>query len=336
MPSILRHNSDFLLLFINHLHIANKTNSVERYFFGSFFDNGDLDIKRACIIRIQSVLCDEIENEEFIVWCVPFLCNHLDACESLTLLIVSILDSIVTLSPFIQIVVDALIEFHTKLSSVIPLVECEEFLTRLIGTEGGFRLLEDCYDYVSRRFDTFMESGIYLYVRNMENEFTTALLQNPSIMATSPFYLDHDLSLLVNPIRIQPPQNEVSRILRDERMYMEWFLEIPWRIEGVLCCKEEEIRLNADCSLDLSTPHLHPSGEDSIHSTVRIRGTFTNVITNSISVIELNEGDELRISLQVGCESLNHNHLGSDFKSANTNSLQLFQQFISSKADPIV
>lgn len=335
-PASYSHNIDFLLLFINHIHLASKSNTMERLFFGTLFENGNLDIKRACLIRLQSILCNEMNNEEFITWCLPYLFLCLDACESITILVVTILDDIITLSPFIHLVVLGIAEYSRKLEAVIRLPECEEFLTKIIGTEDGFQVLEECYDYVTTRFDSFMESGIYQYVRNMENEFTAGLLQNPSNCSVSPFYLDRDSTLLVNPLRIQPPQNEILYMLRDEHISIQWLLEIPWRIESVLCSKQNELRLNVDCSIDLNIPHLQASGEDSIHSTIHLHGVFTNIQTNSIQTIELQEGDELKICLQIGCESISYNYLGSDFKSCNTNTIQVFKQFVGNQQNDYI
>ena len=99
--------------------------------------------------------------------------------------------------------------------------------------------------------------------------------------------------------------------------------------------RETEMIVNS-INIDLNIPHLQAAGEYSIHSTIHLHGVFTNIQTNSIQTIELQEGDELKICLQIGCESISYNYLGSDFKSCNTNTIQIFKQFVGNQQNDYI
>ena len=145
----------------------------------------------------------------------------------------------------------------------------------------------------------------------MEDSVTTALMQNPAAYSTSPFSLDHDETLLVNPLRLQPPRNVITRMLESDVCQLQWLIRMPLWIECV-AKKAVEQRVTVDTSLDVVIPQLHPFGVDGEHTTIRVMGTFVSEGTHSIHSVVLRENEELRCALCVGCEFVRHDHLRCD------------------------
>ena len=145
----------------------------------------------------------------------------------------------------------------------------------------------------------------------MEDHVTTALMQNPAAYSTSPFCLDHDETLLVNPLRLQPPRNVITKMLDSDVLQLQWLIRMPLWIECI-AKKATEQRVNVDTSLDVVIPRLHPFGVDGEHTTIRVMGTFDSEGTHSIRSVVLRENEELRCALCVGCEFVRHDHLRCD------------------------
>lgn len=139
----------------------------------------------------------------------------------------------------------------------------------------------------------------------------TALMQNPAAYSTSPFCLDHDETLLVNPLRLQPPRNVITKMLDSDVLQLQWLIRMPLWIECI-AKKATEQRVAVDTSLDVVIPQLHPFGVDGEHTTIRVMGTFVSGGTHSICSVALRENEELRCALCVGCEFVRHDHLRCD------------------------
>ena len=89
----------------------------------------------------------------------------------------------------------------------------------------------------------------------MEDHVTTALMQNPAAYSTSPFCLDHDETLLVNPLRLQPPRNVITKMLDSDVLQLQWLIRMPLWIECI-AKKAVEQRVTVDMSFDVVASHL--------------------------------------------------------------------------------
>ena len=164
----------------------------------------------------------------------------------------------------------------------------------------------------------------------MEDHVTTALMQNPAAYSTSPFCLDHDETLLVNPLRFQPPRNVITKMLDSDVLQLQWLIRMPLWIECI-AKKAVEQRVTVDMSFDVVASHLHPFGVDGEHTTIRMMGTFVSEGTHNIRSVSLRENEELRCALCVGCEFVRHDHLRCDINDDVT--LASFESYWKSNRD---
>ena len=72
---------------------------------------------------------------------------------------------------------------------------------------------------------------IYDYVDEVEDGPAVRLMLNPDQTLTKPIMLESDSTLLVQPMKIQPPTHVVFTYLEGNRRRTEWLYHIPWRIE---------------------------------------------------------------------------------------------------------
>ena len=156
----------------------------------------------------------------------------------------------------------------------------------------------------------------------MENVVTAGLLQNPSNAASSPFFVDNDSELLVTPLRLQPPHHITMSILKDDLLHVQWFYELPWRIESIACGQ----RRNCEVTIDVSATHMLAFGEDATHSTLAIRGVFCEASTSDIQPVVLRGGEEASVLLCVGSEGLMYNNLRCDLNEVQ-NKDSLFETY---------
>ena len=156
----------------------------------------------------------------------------------------------------------------------------------------------------------------------MENVITASLIQNPDNESSSPFYDDNDSELLVTPLRFQPPYHITMSILRDDLLHVQWFYELPWRIESIARSQ----RRNCDVTVDVNAPHMLAFGEDTKHSTVHVRGVFCDAKTSDIQPIVLREGEEASVLLMIGSEAIVYNNLRCDVNDVK-NKDDLFEKY---------
>ena len=128
----------------------------ERAYFSSFIHHGNLDVQRLCLTRIQSILSEQVHDEEFIMWCLPLVVLCIGLCPSLTILSCSILDSIIAIGPYIDLVVSVLSTAKEKIHFLVDSLDCLDLAIQLIATEAGFVLFKDSDDLISVLFDSFM------------------------------------------------------------------------------------------------------------------------------------------------------------------------------------
>lgn len=317
-------NPEFLTLFVNHLHIAEDTDSfpvTPRQFFTAFIENGDLDLRRICLIRLRAEIATSPSNEEFILWCLPLVISCLSTCSSLTSLAGCILEDIAVVGNASDLVVSTLMMFPDHLSFLLHTAECEELVVRLVGSEIGFELLETQTGWISEQFESFMENGIYDYVTEMDEKVSNGMMQNPNTYAISSFALDGDPALMVNPLRLQPPRHVLMRNIGKDVLQLEWLLQLPLWIEWT---NPVNPAVQLDVVVDAITPCLHASGLDGDHSTVRVTGTFVGQYDRSICGTRLQEGGEIRCCLLVGGEGLLYDHLGCDIRGSGMNEFDGF------------
>ena len=72
---------------------------------------------------------------------------------------------------------------------------------------------------------------IYDYVDEVEDGLAVRLMLNPDQTLTKPIMLEADSTLLVQPMKIQPPTHVGFTYLEGNRRRTEWLCHIPWRIE---------------------------------------------------------------------------------------------------------
>lgn len=155
----------------------------------------------------------------------------------------------------------------------------------------------------------------------MENVITAGLLQNPSNAASCPFFVDNNSELLVTPLRLQPPHHITMSILKDDLLHVQWFYELPWRIESIAGGQ----RQNCDVTIDVSAPHMLAFGEDTTHSVLHIRGVFCDADTSEMQPVVLCNGDA-SVLLCVGSEGLMYNNLRCDLNEVQ-NKDRLFETY---------
>lgn len=155
----------------------------------------------------------------------------------------------------------------------------------------------------------------------MENHVTVGLIQNPATYATSSQYLDHDESLLINPLRLQPPRHIVDYMLRTDSFQLQWLLQLPLKVECV------DHLVTVDTNLDVVVSQLQVSGMDEERSSIRVVGTFVQKYDRSITCIHLHEGEEVKCVLCVGSEGISHDHLGCTVYERKKTDLQGFDTY---------
>ena len=331
-------NPEFLSIFINHLHLtdnASSTPASPRQFFTTIMDCGDLDIRQICLIRLRAELAANPANEEFIIWCLPLVVSCIGVCESLSALAGSILQDMVVLSAAADLVVSSLMVNPMALSCLLHTEGCEELIIRLLALDMGFELIEGKYGYLSERFEEYMETGIYDYVTEMDEQVNAGILRNPGTYPVSPFALDGDPELLVNPLRLQPPRYVILRSVSHDVFPFDWLLQIPFWISFV---NENRNITNAvstsvssansnrnnnqnnhnevmiDVIVDSNSSPLHTSGVNDQHNTIRVSGTFVNQQDRSVCGRTLREGGEIQCCLLIGSESITYDLQGCDVR----------------------
>ena len=155
----------------------------------------------------------------------------------------------------------------------------------------------------------------------MENNVTAGLVQNPATYPTAPQFLDHDESLLVNPLRLQPPRNIIDHMLRTDSFQLQWLLQLPLKVECV------NRSMTVDTSLDVVLSQLQVSGMDQERSSVRVIGTFVSSSDHDVMCIPLHEGEEVKCVLCVGSEGLISDRLGCTVSERKRMDIQGFESY---------
>ena len=155
----------------------------------------------------------------------------------------------------------------------------------------------------------------------MEDNVTAGLVQNPATYPTSSQYLDQDDSLLINPLRLQPPRNIIDHMLRTDTFQLQWLLQLPLKVECV------DPTRTMDTSLDIVVSQLQVSGMDQEHSSVRVIGTFVSNLDHEVMCVPLTEGEEIRCVLCVGSEVLICDRLGCTVNERKKTDIQGFDSY---------
>ena len=327
-------NPEFLSIFINHLHLTDNhpsTSASPRQFFTTIMDYGDLDIRQICLIRLRAELATNPTNEEFIIWCLPLVVSCIGTCESLSALAGSVLHDMVVLGEAADLILSSLMVNSMALSCLLQTEGCEELIIRLLALDMGFELIEGQCGYLSERFEEYMETGIYDYVTDMDEQVSAGILRNPGTYPVSSFALDGDPELLVNPLRLQPPRHVILRSVSQDVFQLDWLLQLPFWI----CFVNEHGNVSnaittptnhhnhhihnhsevmIDVVVDSSSSPFHASGIDDQHNTVRVSGTFVNQQDRSVCGRTLREGDEIQCCLLIGSEGITYDLQGCDVR----------------------
>ncbi len=330
-PSIYSRNPEFLQILVTHLHITNESQNSERILFCSLLEHGNDDLRHFCLTQIRANLAEQTQNEEYVIWCLPLIVMCIGSTNSLTVFASSILEDIVVVCGYGDLVVSTLFTYKQCVPYLIDQPECNELILRLIAMPIGFELFENGFGVVSKRFEEFMvrvneannvkESGIYEYVMDMENNVTAGLVQNPATYPTASQFLDHDESLFINPLRLQPPRNIIDYMLRTDAFQLQWLLQLPLKVECV------NHSMTVDTSLDIVLSQLQVSGMDQDHSSVRVIGTFVSSTDHDVMCIPLHEGEEVKCVLCVGSEGLINDHLGCTVNERKKTDIQRFEMY---------
>lgn len=94
-PSIYSRNPEFLQILVTHLHITNESQNSERILFCSLLEHGNDDLRHFCLTQIRANLAEQTQNEEYVIWCLPLIVMCIGSTNSLTVFASSILEDIV-------------------------------------------------------------------------------------------------------------------------------------------------------------------------------------------------------------------------------------------------
>ena len=83
------------------------------------------------------------------------------------------------------------------------------------------------------------QEQIYDYMNQVEDGLAVRIMMNPTSILTQPVMLEEDPSLLVQPLKIQPPTHVVFSYLEGGDRRLEWLCQIPWRIEVAIARKND-------------------------------------------------------------------------------------------------
>lgn len=101
-------------------------------------------------------MAEQPHNEEFVIWCLPLIVMCIGSTSSLTVFAASILEDIVVVCDYCDLVVSTLFAYKQCVPYLIDQPECYELIIRLIGMPIGFELFENRFGFVSKRFEEFM------------------------------------------------------------------------------------------------------------------------------------------------------------------------------------
>lgn len=149
-------NPEFITIIINELHICDDQVQEGSNYFALLMQNGSLKIRRQCLTRIQGALTEKADNEEFVMWCLPLVVSCIGLNSSLTVLSCSILESVIALGPYIDLVVSALSITKDKLHFLVENPLFSDLVIECISTDAGFSLFEEEFHFVSMLLDSFM------------------------------------------------------------------------------------------------------------------------------------------------------------------------------------
>lgn len=150
-------NSNLLLLFVlvDTLDIAHG-GSRAREHFTLFLQNGSPWMKIRCLSRLKCVFKEERKKREFVEWAIPLLVSQISYASKVTEMITDILYQNTKISLNLGVVIKALKEMPQAVSVLTRLDSARNFIYRIITTKDGFALFENCANYVTKEFKSFM------------------------------------------------------------------------------------------------------------------------------------------------------------------------------------
>ena len=149
-------NPEFITIVINELHLCDDRIQEGSTYFLSLLRNGNLRIRRQCLTRIQGTLTEKADNEEFVMWCLPLVVSCIGQNPTLTFLSCSILESVIALGSYTDLVVSALSISRDKIHFLVENPLFSDLVMECISTDTGFSLFEEEFHFVSRLLDSFM------------------------------------------------------------------------------------------------------------------------------------------------------------------------------------
>lgn len=154
-------NPDFITIVINELHLCDERIQSGSSYFASLMRNGNPSIRRQCLTRIQGVLTEKADNEEFVMWCLPLVVSCIGQNPTLTFLSCSILESVLTLGSYVDLVVSALSIEKAKIHFIVENPMFSDLVIECISTDAGFSLFEEEFHFVSMLLDSFMVRFVF-------------------------------------------------------------------------------------------------------------------------------------------------------------------------------
>ena len=170
---------------------------------------------------------------------------------------------------------------------------------------------------------------IYDYVDEVEDGLAVRLMLNPDQNLTQPIMLESDSSLLVQPMKIQPPTHIVFSYLEGNQRRTEWLCQIPWRIEVLLmigCYSKIEVTLNTgqssvyDVDTEVSLLTANQMNPLFNRDEISIRGLLFDVDTQEERPIKVPIGSILHAYLYVGTDCVENRGSYCDVRDIDTTS----------------
>lgn len=236
-------------MFISQMNIRYNTSPKAREFFASFLQKGSVSVKLACLSRLKAVFREPLVDMSFQTWAIPLLVHEISIAARVTGVVVDILYENTKEPRATELLIKALKEDKEKVIVLTRLEEARFLIYRLISFSEGFALFDEVGDYLTNEFKLFMvgsekrdhvqQEQIYDYMNQVEDGLAVRIMMNPTSILTQPVMLEEDPSLLVQPLKIQPPTHVVFSYLEGGDRRLEWLCQIPWRIEVAIARKND-------------------------------------------------------------------------------------------------
>lgn len=139
-----------------NLDIIHDYSVLSRETFTTFLKNGNTEMKLLCLSRIKTAFKEMDGDKKFAEWAIGVLVSQINYITCVTEMIVDILYTNTRRQHNIDILVEQLKNCEQAVPMLTRLDMARGLIYRLITTENGFKMFNDCDQYVLREFHYFM------------------------------------------------------------------------------------------------------------------------------------------------------------------------------------